>query len=152
MYLLLNTSYKIRMKKTFVLVIVLTIILSFGTHSLATINEMPTNNIVPMYTNIANFGAALEIDSLGIATCEGILTHRLYDGSCELTMKLQKLGTDKSWNTIATWSAEGTTKCSDYQYKAVSRGTYRVAVTAKVYNSSGSLVETQSVYSITDTY
>ena len=113
--------------------------------------RMPTNNIIPMYTNIANFGAALEIDSLGIATCEGILTHRLIDGSCELVMKLQKLE-NKSWTTISTWTEEGSTKCSIYKNKAVSRGTYRVAVTAKIYDSSGSLVETQSVYSITDTY
>ncbi len=140
------------MKKTLALIIVLTIMLSFGTHSLATTNEIPINDITPMYTYIANFGAALEIDSLGIATSEGILTHTLIDGSCELIMKLQKLDTDKSWVTVSTWTKEGTTKCADYQYRAVSRGTYRVTVTAKVYNSSGSLVETQSVYSITDTY
>lgn len=140
------------MKKIFVLIIILTIVVSFGTHSFATSNEMTTPIITPMYINISTFAASLEIDNLGIATCEGILTHRLYDGSCELIMKLQKLGTDKSWNTIATWTAEGSLKCADFQYRAVSRGTYRVAVTAKVYNSSGNLTEEQTVYSISDTY
>lgn len=139
------------MKKILALVIVLTIILSFGTQSLAAINEVSAIDIMPMYISIANFGAALEIDSLGIATCEGILTHRLIDGSSELVMKLQKLE-NKSWTTISTWTEEGSTKCSIYKNKAVSRGTYRVAVTAKIYDSSGSLIETQSVYSITDTY
>lgn len=142
------------MKKFLVLIMVLTFILSIGTQSLATTAAagVTTSIITPMYVNIANFGASLDIDSFGLATCEGILTHRLYDGSCELTMKLQKLGTDKSWTTIATWSAEGTTKCSDYQYRQVSRGTYRVAVTGKVYDSLGNISETQSVYSIIVTY
>lgn len=142
------------MKKFLVLIMVLTFILSIGTQSLATTTAagVTTSIITPMYVNIANFGASLDIDSFGLATCEGILTHRLYDGSCELTMKLQKLGTDKSWSTIATWSSEGTTKCSDYQYRQVSRGTYRVAVTGKVYDNLGNISETQSVYSIIVTY
>ncbi|MEL7648744.1 MAG: hypothetical protein AAGU76_11660 [Sedimentibacter sp.] len=140
------------MKKIIVLIIVLTFVLSFSTQSLAAINGDVASIITPMYTNIASIGASLEISSLGIATCEGILTHRLNDGSCELTMKLQKLNTDKSWSTIATWTAEGLTKCSNYQYRAVSRGTYRVAVTGKVYDSLRNLSETQSVYSIIVTY
>lgn len=140
------------MKKVLVLIIVSAIILSFGTQSLAISGDMPTSIIRPAYMHISSFGAALEINSIGVATCEGIMSHGLTDGTCELIIELKKLNSDKSWDTIATWTSTGLQKCADYRYRAVSRGTYRVYVTAKVYDSSGKLVESQSVHSITDTY
>jgi len=140
------------MKKILTLIVVLIILLSFGTQSLAAINEIPGTIIRPMYTNILYLGATLEIDSLGIATCSGTITQNISEGSCELVMKMQKLDTDKSWDTIATWTKEGLGRSSDTQYRAVSRGTYRIYVTGKVYNSSGTLIETQTAYSVTKTY
>ncbi len=101
----------------------------------------------------------IDIDNILEYSCfdtDNDFTERISVSEVEETLnhmpELQKLDTDKSWVTVSTWTKEGTTKYADYQYRAVSRGTYRVTVTAKVYNSSGSLVETQSVYSITDTY
>lgn len=140
------------MKKVLALIIVSTIILSFGTESLAMSGDMPASVIRPAYMYISSFGAALEINSIGVATCEGIMSHILTDGSCELIIELKKLDSNKNWDTIATWTSTGLQKCADYRYRAVSRGTYRVYVTAKVYDSSGNLVETQSVHTITDTY
>ncbi|HKM00827.1 MAG TPA: hypothetical protein VJ083_02105 [Sedimentibacter sp.] len=140
------------MKKVLAFIIISTIILSFGTQSLAMIEESPTSIIKPAYTYISSFGAALEINSIGVATCEGIMSHTLTDGTCELVIELKKLDSNKNWDTIATWTSTGLQKCADYRYRAVSRGTYRVYVTAKVYDSSGNLVESQLVHSITDTY
>ncbi len=43
-------------------------------------------------------------------------------------------------------------KCANEQFRAVSKGTYRLSVTGKVYNSSGNLIETETINSISRTY
>jgi len=143
---------EIQMKKIISLIIVMSILLTFGMQVHAVANEKPAGEISPMYINLKSLSASFDIDSLGITTCGGNLVQILSDGSCELIMNLQKLNSDKSWDTIATWTKEGTTKCSNVQYRAVSRGTYRLSVTGKIYNSSGTFIESGTAYSLTITY
>lgn len=140
------------MKKIISLIIVMSILLTFGMQVHAAADEKPAGEISPMYINLKSLSASFDIDSLGITTCGGNLVQILSDGSCELIMNLQKLNSDKSWDTIATWTKEGTTKCSNVQYRAVSRGTYRLSVTGKIYNSSGTFIESGTAYSLTITY
>lgn len=109
--------------------------------------------VTPQFTYISMLNPGLSISSSGKATCVGIVT--LYDDShsVDLTVSLQK-STSSGWSTIKAWtvSGTGTAGAETEQYYYVVSGTYRVAATAKVYNASGSLLETQTVYSATVTY
>lgn len=87
--------------------------------------------------------------SSGSYTCYG--STRVASGySAGVTVELQKY--TSGWGTIMTWSASGGSKASLNQPYAVPRGTYRLKVTHKAYNSSGSLVESFVKYSNTVTY
>lgn len=57
----------------------------------------------------------------------------------------QKNGT---WKTIKTWTEQGSVDAFvKGSYRVANKYNYRVAATAKVYNSSGSLVESKTSYS-----
>lgn len=140
------------MKRIISLVILIIILSSFSMNIFATTDESLTEEVSPMYIHIMTLSAYIGIDKLGIATCSANMTQGLSSGSCELIMNLQKLNSDNSWNTIATWTKEGIMKCANEQFRAVSKGTYRLSVTGKVYNGSGNLIETEIVNSISRTY
>ena len=138
------------MKKTIGLIIVITILLSLGVQAVATTNE--PEDISPMYINLMTLSAYMEIEESGLARCTSNLTQSLSDGSSELIMKLQKLNSYDRWETIATWTKEGTMKCTNVTYRQVSKGTYRLSTTGVVYNSSGEFIESGTVNSISKTY
>ncbi|AGL02510.1 hypothetical protein [Desulfoscipio gibsoniae] len=109
--------------------------------------------ITPQFTYISVSTPDLSIDSLGTATCAGLAS--AYDSShtTKLTVQLQKSNAG-GWSTIKSWSASSTgaslAKIEEDYY--VVRGSYRVCATAKVYNASGTLLESQSLYSDTVIY
>lgn len=109
--------------------------------------------ISPQFTYISLLSPGLSINSSGKATCIGNVTLYNNSYSTNLTVQLQK-STSSGWTTIQTWTSSGTgiagTEMVEYYY--VVSGTYRVCATSRVYNSSGSLIETQSLYSATVTY
>ncbi|HBR01710.1 MAG TPA: hypothetical protein DD738_03785 [Ruminiclostridium sp.] len=109
--------------------------------------------ITPQFTYITFLIPGLSINSAGKATCSGMAS--AYDSShtTRLTVKLQKSDAG-GWSTIKSWSASatGTYVADVYEDHYVVHGTYRVCATAKVYNASGTLLESQSVYSDTMTY
>lgn len=109
--------------------------------------------VSPLFTYILQVNVGLNINSSGKAACVGDVS--LYSGSNRvvLTVQLQK-STSSGWSAIKTWTSSGvgmpgTTILENYY---VVRGTYRVSATAKVYNPSGSLLETVTAYSPTSTY
>ena len=95
-----------------------------------------------------NISAYLKINSSGTATCSSDMIQRLSDGSSELVMNLQKLNSGK-WTTIATWTNKGLIECSNIASKNVTKGTYRLSVTGKVYDNSRNFTETATIYSTT---
>ena len=91
----------------------------------------------------ATVTAYLDINLLGVATCEGSATARaLVD--VKVTVRLQQL-TDTGWSTIKTWSAtnEGCSSASG-KYAVYSGYTYRTTVSAYVYDEDGNIIETGS--------
>ncbi|MGD9569516.1 MAG: hypothetical protein AB7V48_14595 [Sedimentibacter sp.] len=139
------------MKRVVGLIIVMSILLTFGMQAYAS-DEKIAGEISPMYINLMSLSSYLDIDKLGIAACTANLTQSLSDGSCKLIMNLQKLDSDGKWSTIATWTKEGVMKCVNSQYRAVSRGKFRLSVTGEVYDSNGNFIESGVVNSITKTY
>lgn len=105
--------------------------------------------VSPRYTGTSTIVTDLSISSTGKATCAGTVV--LYSGyTATLTMKLQQYN-GSYWTTIQTWSTSDSKSLSKSYY--VSSGySYRVVTSAKVYNSSGTYVETPSVTSATKSY
>ncbi|WP_368294542.1 hypothetical protein [Dehalobacter sp. TBBPA1] len=117
------------------------------------ISTQGSGTISPLFTYILQLNVGLNIDSSGKAACMGDVS--LYSGTnrVDLTVQLQKFN-GSSWSAIKTWTSSGvgmpgTTILQNYY---VVSGTYRVSATAKVYNSSGTLLETVTAYSPTSTY
>ncbi len=94
------------MKRIISLVVLIIVLSSFSINVFATTEETLIEEASPMYIHIMTLSAYIGIDKLGIATCSGNMTQGLSSGSCELIMNLQKLNSDNSWNTIATWTKE----------------------------------------------
>lgn len=107
--------------------------------------------ISPLFTYISFMNAGLSIDSSGLATCLGNVILYNSSNSTTLTVQLQK-STGSGWKTIKTWTTSAISYADIEGYYFVASGTYRVCTTAQVYNSSGYLVETESIYSPTKTY
>lgn len=97
------------------------------------------------YIGLEDVTAELDISSNGYASCEGSASVK-DNYTVTVVMELQqKNGT---WRTIRTWTEKGGTDVIvDESYRVSSKYSYRVAATAKVYNSSGSLVESKTSYS-----
>ena len=102
--------------------------------------------ISPRYTAIASFSSALTIskDVIGNKTsCSTKVTTDNSNYKIELTMELQKDGT-----TIKTWTETDNWVNSMSKTYYVSGGSeYVLFSTAKVYNASGKLLETATMYS-----
>ncbi len=109
--------------------------------------------IAPQFTYISSLSSGLSINSSGRAACAGFASAYNSSHTTKLTVELQK-SSGSVWSTIKSWSASstGTSAAVVEENYYVVRGTYRVCATAKVYNASGGLLETQSLYSYTSTY
>lgn len=139
------------MKKIVGLIVLLSILLALGSQAFASTQDVDSE-ISPMYIHLMTLSSSLDIDKLGIATCTAKLVQNLSDGSSELIMNLQKLNADNTWSSVHIWTKTGEKTCSDSQYKLVSKGTYRLFVTSKIYDSDGKFVESGTIYSINRTY
>lgn len=107
----------------------------------------------PKFSYILSMSAGLEIDSAGKAGCAGTVTPSSNTYTSDLTVSLQQ-NTGSGWSTIKSWTDSGAgyagVNLEGYWY--VVNGTYRVCSTAKIYSSSGTLLETELFYSAERTY
>lgn len=104
--------------------------------------------ISPQFTAILSMSAGLSINSLGKATCAGSVTPSNDTYTADMTVSLEK-STSNGWSTIKSWTGSGTgfVGVAIEAYYYVANGTYRVCTTVNIYNSSGTLLETESFYS-----
>ena len=112
-----------------------------------------SSTVSARYQNIAILYAGLTIDSNGLAYCEGMVKPSDSTTNTTLTVELQKKS-GNSWGFVDSWSGSGTGTAllSKFGQRYVVRGTYRVVVTAKVYSSSGTLLENENIISREVTY
>ncbi len=133
------------------LTVFMVILLSFPVYAAETSSYTNESEMSPMFAYIWQMSAGLGIDSSGKAHYSGSVDVASQYTS-ELTVSLQK-ETNNSWSTVKSWADTGTGPGliveGDYY---VSHGTYRVCSTVNVYNSSGTLLETASIYSAEKTY
>ena len=133
------------MRRITALLIIVTILCAIAAPASATTID---NIVQPRWTYLNSVYAYLDINWLGVATCEGRATARDFV-NVEVVVRLQQLK-DTGWATIKSWTSTGTLTASASGSYAVYKGyTYRVSVTGYVYDASGKLVETGTA---TDTF
>ncbi len=96
------------------------------------------------YVGLEDITADLDISSNGYADCSGSADVR---SGYNVTVVMELQQKNGTWKPIKTWSKSGGYVSLNESYRVSSKYYYRVAVTAKVYNSSGSLVESKTSYS-----
>lgn len=110
-------------------------------------------DISPQFFHISIIAPDLSIGSSGRVVCSGVT--RLYSSAqtVEVTVALQK-SSQSGWTEVTAWSDKGPglPGVTLERVYYVTRGTYRVCVTAKAYSETGILLETASAYSYTVTY
>lgn len=117
-------------------------------------NLKEENIVRPMFKHIYMIVAGIKINTSGKATVFGM--GETYNAShiINLNVELQKYS-GSGWSTIKNWTTTGpSTSMGIFLEKDwyVVKGTYRTAVTVKVYNSYGQLLETQTEYSPIEIY
>ena len=109
-----------------------------------------SDTVSPNYVALTQLTASLEISNSGCATCKGNATAS-QGYTCDVTLALQQK-TGSKWETIKEWTSSGRTNIFNKNWYVESGHDYRVVITAEVYNSTGNLSETASIYSNTVHY
>lgn len=103
--------------------------------------------VTPRYVNIALMNASGSINSNDRAYCYSYVETANSTYTVYLTMSLQRYK-DGEWSNIKTWTSSGTQVAEMGKYHYVASGYYyRTGVTATVYTSGGSYVESATTYS-----
>lgn len=128
------------MKKALAIIFTVVILCSITIPAAAVESD---NTIQPRWSYLDAVYAYLDINWLGVATCEGsAVAHSTVQVKTVVRLQ-QKL--DSGWYTVETWSDTGTGAAGASGKIAVARGyDYRVTVSAYVYDDNGNIVETGS--------
>ena len=98
------------------------------------------------YSYITQLSGGLSIDSNGLANCTGSVKPSKSATSTDLKVTLEHYNNNE-WNEVTSWtnSGSGMAMLTKSGKRYVDRGTYRVTVNVKVYDSSsGDLLEDET--------
>lgn len=129
------------MKKLFAIILACGMLLGTAM-PIAAADESST--VQPRYTYIMDVSAGIEVSNLGVAFCNGTLTVKEYL-PVKIVIRLQELDVS-NWMTIKQWEISGTGGVNATKSYAVYSGSsYRVHVTAYVYDAEGNILESDTV-------
>ena len=104
------------------------------------------------YSRITSFTVAFSISSSGLSSDYSSIKLTNSTDTVNLIIELQQKS-GSTWSTIKTWETSGSGTVSlDKSWYVSSGYSYRIYVTAKVYNSSDTLSETATLISSTASY
>lgn len=96
--------------------------------------------IQPRYTYVMDVSAGIEVSTLGVATCNGLLTTKT-NNPVKLVIRLQEHD-GSNWMTIKKMEFTDTGDISAAMDYAIYSGySYRVHVTGYVYDAQGNVLE-----------
>lgn len=111
---------------------------------------VPTDNqIQPCFIRITRLSTSFTVSASGYADCYGRVELDNLTDSAELTVELQRSSDQSNWETIKDWSASG--KCAvelNKGWYVASGYYYRIHITADVYSTAGSLVDSATKDSV----
>ena len=138
------------MKKMISVFLVLLFVVSIATVPAAAVSDEELALDGAKYTAIASLAAGIGINGWGCATSSGQVIATSGSYTCYLVVILQRY-VGGNWQQVNSWDDSGTGVVAISQPYYVSSGTYRVRVTATVYNGK-TLLDNATAYSPTDTY
>lgn len=131
--------------------LLLSVVLIFGVMTPTVFAATDADTVQPYYLRIRSLAIDFDIGSSGKSTCYCSVDSSVTTDTVDLTMDLQRYVKENGkeyWDTLKTWTSSGTYVASLNKTWYVSSGyEYRLRITAKVYNSSGTLQEMQVDYS-----
>ena len=128
------------MKKFTSLLLILVLIFSVATPTLAKAADQPT----PRYANISTFAGDLSISSSAVASCYGYVSASSYL-PVKVVVKLQ-IYQGGDWVTEKTWTSTGMAAAGVSEtYNLAYGNNYRVEVTGYVYDNNGNELERDSL-------
>ena len=119
----------------------------------AAVRNPETSPILPMSSNVTSSKAELSISSGGKASVSASVFAVIGTSKIEAVVKLQKYNKSKdSWEKVKKWeeTVNSLAYSANKSYSLSSHGTYRVKLTAKVWN--GGVAETVTVTSTQKVY
>lgn len=132
------------MKKRLVaLLLVSALIMLLPINSLA-VNSSEMQSVQPRYVVIKELAAGLTGES-GYVTISGSVLVTDPTLTCYLTVELQEKE-NGTWSTIDAWRGNGAISVAISENYYLLSGDYRAKVTAKIYDSSNTLIETAYAY------
>lgn len=98
--------------------------------------------VQPQFIKIVHLITDFTVSSSGYADCYSKVTLDNSSDTAELKMELQRSTDEKDWETIKDWSTSSKYSAKlDKGWYVLSGYYYRIHITANVYSSSGSLVD-----------
>ena len=112
-------------------------------------------SVQPFYLEVQRISVALIISSDGTATCSGAVTAQHNETTTSMTITLKRSSDGKKWSRVTSWNVSGSGllgATADETY-TVSKGyQYKVTVSGKIYDKSGTLLESVSKTSSAKSY
>ena len=104
--------------------------------------QAASSDIAPYrYDYVSSCSISLNISSRGLATCTSDISLRR-GVNAEMTVTLYKSTDKKSWDYVKSWDTSGSLALAlEKSYYVMSGHYYKAVLSADIYNSSGSLVE-----------
>lgn len=99
----------------------------------------------PYYIALRSIYSDLVISNNNVAECTGTATAAT-GYTINATLELQQQNS-RGWTSIKTWSDQGKNIAIEEDWPVSSSSTYRLKLTANVYNAAGTLIESPYAYS-----
>ena len=131
------------MKKVLSLLFAICLLLTVCFPVNAITSEQSVTIVQPRWTYLQTVTASLNINLLGVATCDGTGTSRVIK-DVKIIVRLQQ-ETDTGWSTLKTWTATASGAVGAGGSHAVAKGyNYRTVSSVYVYDDDGNIIETGS--------
>lgn len=111
--------------------------------------------VQPLYLEADRVSVSLDINCDGAATCKGKVRAKHNNVTMNITLTLKKSSDGKAWKSVKSWneSGNGLLGASIEEACAVSKGyQYKEVMSAKIYDSTGHLLESLSKTSPVKSY
>jgi hypothetical protein len=152
-------SMKKALCKLLAVLLVLSCVINFAGVPLASAADISDSSSIGDYSDGANDGIApcyvgADLIVMGLSIPTGGRSESYFQASLDsgytasVTMTLQRSTDKSSWSAVKEWTFSGSNTFSITKYRyIVSKYYYRTKAVVKIYNSSGTKVDTATVYS-----
>ncbi len=135
-------------KHTFIRVLGLAVLACLQVSAVSPALASGNDAVQPRYVHMRGLNADVVLTEFSRADCYSTVETMRIGDTAALTMELQRSSDGSAWSPVASWSTIGSGLMSLGKSRYVTSGYYyRVVASASVYDSAGTLMESESVVS-----